>query len=129
MNLFDVVGIALFVSMAALLLSMMGYSGWRLVAVVGIVAMYLYLVGVVGDMLDSVTSLVGRFGIGEVADAAVRLLGVSYVFGVASDMTRAMGQMEVASALEVVGRVEILAISMPYLFKIIETVIGYIKVE
>lgn len=129
MNLFDLVGISLIVSMTALILSMLGYSGWRLVAVVGVVAIYLYLVRVVGDMLKGLGLLIGGVGVGDVADAALRLVGVGYVYGASAEISRTMGQSEVASALEVVGRVEILAISMPYLLSIIEAVTGYIANE
>jgi hypothetical protein len=54
-----------------------------------------------------------------VADAALRLVGVGYVYGASAEISRTMGQSEVASALEVVGRVEILLIAVPYIKEII----------
>ena len=57
---------------------------------------------------------------GEIVGVALKALGVSYLFAVSSDVCTSLGEGGVARALDVLGRVELAIIVMPYVLKIIE---------
>ena len=47
--------------------------------------------------------------------------GLGYLFGISADICRELGESGIAKSLEVVGRVEIIAVAVPFWKKIIET--------
>ena len=128
MTALELIGASLTVAFAAVFLSVMGFGGWRLLSAVGILSVYLYTVGRVEAVLDAVLGASVADGVGEVAELAVRMVGLGYIFGLVSELLRSLGQSELASGVEMVGRVEIIFISLPYLMKIIEIVTGYINI-
>jgi hypothetical protein len=54
-----------------------------------------------------------------------KIVGCGIVFGIVADAARDMGEVGVANTVLVVGRVEIFAISVPYLIKLLDTAAEY----
>ena len=120
--------IGLLVCVLTLLLREAGFRGARLVSLIGTVGlMGLAIVGV--DRILDALSLAERLGdnTGQISDI-FKIVGVGTVFGMISDMARDMGEMGVATALNVLGRVEIFALSVPYVNSVLELAIGYFSV-
>lgn len=52
--------------------------------------------------------------------AAMKILGIGYLFGICSDVCRELGESTLAKVTEVVGRAEILMVILPFFEEIIE---------
>ena len=109
----------------SLLLREAGFRGSRLVSLVGTVLILGLAVLKMDDILGML-SLGGRVdGMGEELGTVLKIVGSGIVFGLVADTARDMGEVGVSSAILVVGRVEIFAISVPYLVKLLDTVAEY----
>ncbi len=111
----------------AFLLRELGFRGAKLVSSVAIVCTVSFAVLGIGRLASGIEA--PYFG-GELEEAALLLLkivGISYVFGISADVCREMGESGVASAMLTVGRVEILLLILPTLRKIIGLGIEYMK--
>ena len=101
-----------------LLLKELGFRGATLVLLFGTVS----VVGVAVLSLGKIFSLLpgvdaeGR----EYAEAMLKIIGVGYVFGICSDVCSQLGEGSLSSAVALCGRVEIIALSVPFIKRIIE---------
>jgi stage III sporulation protein AD len=96
-----------------MLLREAGFKGAKLI---GIVTVLTVLGGVVKGIERIATGLgVENFGpeIERGVTYILKIVGVSYVFGVSSDVCREIGEGGIASAMLTAGRVEILLLSLP----------------
>ena len=117
--------LGLLVVILSLLLREAGFRSARLVSLVGIVLILGLAVLKMDDILDML-SLGGRVGeMGEELGTVLKIVGSGIVFGLIADAARDMGESGVSSAILVVGRVEIFAISVPYLVKLLDLVAEY----
>ena len=101
-----------------LLLKELGFRGATLVLLFGTVS----VVGVAVLSLGKIFSLLpgvdaeGR----EYAEAMLKIIGVGYVFGICSDVCSQLGETSLSSAVALCGRAEIIALSVPFIKRIIE---------
>ena len=97
--------------------------GWRGAPVFASVAFVMILSEAAGS-LHSILGAVGEIsadaGLSEPARAAVKVLGLGYLYGICSDVCRDLSENGIAKAVETVGRVEIIAVVMPYFEEIIK---------
>lgn len=100
------------------LLKELGFRGSALVVLLGTVS----LVGISVISLGEVISLLPSVGTDgrEYAEAMLKIVGAGYIFGICSDMCAQLGQTSLSSAVVLCGRVEIVALSVPYIKRIIE---------
>lgn len=75
--------------------------------------------GVLETVLLSVRDIGVGAGIAEPVRAALKVLGLGYLYGICADVCRDMSEAGIAKAVEAVGRVEIVAVIMPYFEEII----------
>ena len=108
---------------AAVVSVVLGELGWRGRGVFGVISALIIL----SLALDSLSQLGEGFGflseaegLGEVGKSAMKIIGIGYIFGIAADVCRELGEGAVASALTVVGRLEILLVTAPFFKKISE---------
>ena len=113
-----VVGFTLTALVLGLLLRELGFKGSRLVILLG-------TVGIVGaaalysaKLFDSLPS-VGADN-SEYAKAILKMVGAGYVFGICSDVCTEAGEGALSGAVCLFGRVEIIAMSLPYVIRIVE---------
>ena len=119
-------GIALLLAITAFVLRGFGWRGAPVFALFASVVL-------MGEGIDELSRLIGsvevigkEVGVGEPVGAALKVLGLEYLFGISSDACRDIGESGIAKAVEVVGRVEIIAVIMPYFTEIINAGVGLI---
>ena len=114
-----VIGYALLLTVAAFLLRRFGWSGAPVFAAICSVM----IVGAAADSLRDIfklaTDSAGDSSVSEPIASALKSLGAGYLFGISADVCRELGESGIAKGLEVAGRVEIIAIVIPYFEKII----------
>ena len=115
------VGSAVLMASLALVLREIGYRGAGVFAVISMVVILISSFEKLGEVIN------GLFNISSFSEAleekigiALKIVGISYVFGISSDICRNLGEGGIAKALEVAGRVEILLISFPFVEEIFE---------
>ena len=117
--------LGLLVLVLSVLLREAGFRGARLISLVGAVLLMGLAVLKMQDILV-LLSLGDRVeNMGEELAAVLRIVGGGVVFGLVADAARDMGEVGVANAVLVVGRVEIFALSLPYLIKLLDTAAEY----
>ncbi len=114
------VATALLAAVLAFILSEYGYRGKKLFSVCCIVALLALGLELFGEAASGIGSLVTLAGLGEAAGCAVKIVGAGYVFGIASDICRELGETGIATALITVGRLEIFVTVLPYIVKMVE---------
>ncbi len=96
--------------------------GWRGAPIFVSVAVTLIVTKAFTSLI-SVFGLVERLSesanIKEPVGTAVKIIGLSYLFGISSDIARELGESGIAKAVEMLGRVEILLLALPYFEKIV----------
>lgn len=117
-------GIILLLSGVAFLLRAFGWRGAPVFAAVSAVVLLSESGEVLSSVFGSVTRIAEAADIAEPVGAALKLLGLTYLFGICADICRELGEAGIAKAAEVVGRVEIIAVVLPYFEKIIELGVG-----
>ncbi len=119
--------LGLLIALVGYLLSEMGWKGKRAFTVLGIVTVTAVVgEGVVG-LFGRVISIAEAAEISGIVETALKIVGVGYVFGIASDICTELDERGVAGALTMAGRVEIIVLVFPYLEKIISLGVDMIK--
>ena len=112
-----------FAVICAILLALLREFGFRSAKLFGTLCLVLLLSAVVGPLVTLVGEIRGvadRAGVSEAADCAVRAVGLGYAFGITSDLCESFGESSVASAVLMVGRLQIFLIALPYFQKVID---------
>lgn len=113
-----VLSYALITLFLGVVLKELGFKGTRLVMLLGTVS----LIG--ASMLAFGEVFANLPGIGsdnrEYARALMKIIGVGYIFGICSDICTEMGEIGLGSAVCLFGRVEIIALSLPFIKRIVE---------
>ena len=114
----QVAAYALITVFLGVLLKELGFRGSRLVLLLGTVS----VIGAVALSAGSLFSMLGDVGEqnGEYAVAIMKIVGVSYVCGVCADICSELGEVSLSNAVSLLGRVEIVALSLPFVKRIVE---------
>ena len=104
--------------------------GWKGTPIFAAVAAILFI-SEARDTMDFVFSSIEKIGneakIDDALSTAIKVLGLGYLFGICADICRELGEAGIAKSVEVVGRVEIIAVVIPYFEEIIKVGIGLVK--
>ena len=120
-------GIALLASAVGMMLGEMGFRGRRLIGCATAVMLMIAVLDGVGEILADITSLTDAAGVSQIALSALKIVGVGYVSGICSDIAAELGESSIAGVTQLVGKIEMMLIVMPYLREILETGIGLLK--
>ena len=118
--------VAVLFSVTAFILRSFGWRGTPIFCIV----CALVLLGESFLSLSSLLSLI--FGLSEELDiaaeikAALKILGVGYLYGISADICRELGEGGIAKAAEVAGRVEIMLLILPFAEEIIRVGVDFI---
>ena len=113
-----VIGCVLVTLFLGVLLKELGFKGARLVFLLATVSL---IGGAVIYIGEAVSLLPGIDAIGrEYAVAMLKIVGVGYAFGICSDICTELGETSLGGAVCMFGRVEIIALSIPYIKMIVE---------
>ena len=117
-GLWRVLAYAMITLFLGVVLKELGFKGTRLVILLGTVSLLGAFVLYIGELFDILPSLDddGR----EYAVAMLKMVGVGYAFGICSDVCRELGENTLGSTVALLGRAEILLISLPFVKRIIE---------
>ena len=114
-----IVGIGVVGAVLSFFLREAGFHGAKIVAAVAVVGLSISAIEAFGRLSGGLgASYFGK----EIEDGArliLKIIGTGYVFGVSSDVCRELGEGGLASAVLVVGRVEILLLALPTFREII----------
>ena len=119
-------GIGLLGAFLSFILSVMGYSGSRLISVLSSIMLLIIAAGAIGDALSELAWISETAGIGEVAESALKVVGIGYVAGICYDVCLDMGERGIASAVLTVGRAEILLVVAPVVSEMLKLAINMI---
>ena len=114
------VGAALILTVSAFLLKSFGWRGAPIFTALALVFFIAEAEGEFEYIFSSIKKIGNESGIEGALSAAIKVLGLGYLFGICSDICRELGESGIAKATEVVGRVEIIAVVMPYFEEIIK---------
>ncbi len=128
MSVGTIVGIGLLTAVACLLLRQYHPTGSLLVAIAGGCVIFLGVVGFVSDLIDFATELLQL----TLVDHGwllllLKVLGISYACKFGADLCRDAGENAVAGYVETAGKVIMVALTLPGLLELVETVTELIK--
>ncbi len=115
-----IIGSALLLTVTAFILRQLGWKGAPVFAVICAVVLLSETADSLARILNSVTVVGEASKVSEPLGAALKTLGAGYLFGISADICRELGEAGIAKATEIVGRVEIIAIVIPYFEEIIK---------
>lgn len=118
--IFKICGISILSAICAYLLRIFGWRG----VPVFVAGVSVLLIGALGPRIEYIFGALKEVGEGtgvsETLASALKVLAAGYLFGICGDVCRELGESGVAKAVDVVGRVEIVAIVVPYFEEIIK---------
>lgn len=115
---------ALITLFLGVILRELGFKGARLVTLLGTVG----AVGIAAVYVGRLSAVLGEMGAtsSEYAVAMLKIVGLGYVFGICADICTELGEATLGSSVSLIGRLEIMVISLPYVRMIVEKGIGMI---
>ena len=88
---------------------------------------FLFLVDNISDILRMLQKIANDTNINMIyLETILKIIGIAYIAEFAAQISRDAGQGAIASKIELGGKIIILALAIPILTAIIETVIGFI---
>ena len=106
--------LGIILAFVCLMLSEMGFKGKKAFALLSSVIILIGLVSELGSIFSETSSLFEDTEVGDTAKAALKVVGLGYVFGISADVTEELGEVGISRALTLFGRVEILGMTLPY---------------
>ena len=110
-----VCALAVIAAMTAFLLKDLGWKGVPVFCLIALAS----LLSLAGEHLKTLGVLFGRLGeVGEVSEGVgsiLKVIGIGYVAGIASEVCRDLGAGSIATTVSLLARLEVLAVVMPYL--------------
>ena len=101
--------------------------GWRGAPVFGALG-FVLIIAEAGDILADVTKLSFVWEpLGDAASAIFKIIGIGYLFGVSSEICRELGEGGIASSLVLLGRLEAIAVALPYIAEIFSLAISLVE--
>ncbi len=116
----SIFGFAMLIAALGVILKDIGFRGYKLYSTLGVVLLFGVLMRLAGELVGAIEPIIQLGGVGELASLALKIVGVGYVYGIAADVCRDMGESGIANTVLAVGRVEILLISVPSIVGIVE---------
>lgn len=122
----QIFGIIILLAATAYLLRGFGWQGATVFAAIAAVLLLREGLEPLSYVFTSIKSLGGVADIAEPVSAAIKVLGLGYLFGICADICRDLGEAGLAKATETVGRVEVIAVVIPYFEEIIRVGVEFI---
>ena len=107
----EVVFAGLVFSVASVLLRNLGWRGAPVFASLALVVLFSAVVSHLNVFFEASRIVF----LGSAGEAISKIIGIAYLFGISSDVCRELGESAVASGLLLAGRLEMIAVSLPFL--------------
>ncbi|WP_416827872.1 stage III sporulation protein AD [Ectobacillus polymachus] len=125
-EIFQIVGLGLIATFIASLLNQQKSSITSMFVVFVGSVIFLLILDQVGTILAMIARIAKEAKINNVyVETLVKIIGIAYIAEFASHVTKDAGQSAIASKIELAGKVLILAMAIPILTVVIETVLGF----
>ncbi len=111
--------VALISVVLALILKEFGFKSKVLFSTFCLIVLIIMGIEPLSSILSSFGGLASKAKISEAADTAVRAVGLGYIFGFTSDICTSLGESNIASVVQMVGKIEIFVLALPYFEKTI----------
>ena len=118
--IFKACAFALVAVFCTVILRELGWRGAGVTAVVCAVILFSLVAEGVSTAAKEIERLSALAELSEFGKCVLKIVGIGYIYGVSSDICKDMGEGAVASALGIVGRVEILLAVLPYFKDILD---------
>jgi len=123
----QIVGLGLIATFLVVLLKEQKSSVAFLLTVFAGCVIFLFLVDQIGEILRMLQKIATDTKINMIYfETILKIIGIAYIAEFAAQISRDAGQGAIASKIELGGKIIILALAIPILTAIIETVIGFI---
>ena len=114
-----ILAVALLCALVGALLDGLGFKSKKLFAILCALMLFSALIEPLGRLFGGLASLLERTGLSDALTCALRVVGIGYAVGFTADICKELGENLVATALTVVGRIEIFICAYPYFEKLI----------
>lgn len=114
------IAVILVAALSAAVLRILGASFVPPVVCLGVVLALSLFADNLGRSIDGVLSLSSLSGISRYLEGAVKVIGVGYAASFCREFCDALGEGALGRAATLVGRIEIIIISLPFFFEIFE---------
>ncbi len=111
---------ALICGLLAALLQSLGYKSKGLFTVLSALLIFSAVSGGLADIFGGIASFTEGAGIGEAVKAALKVIGLGYIFGFTSDVLLSLGEGLIASAVTVAGRVQMMLAVYPFIDRVVK---------
>ncbi|WP_281186588.1 stage III sporulation protein AD [Bacillus solimangrovi] len=130
MEIIQIVGIGLVATFLALILKEQKASFASLLVVFVSVAIFLFLIEKVYEIIHMLETLAISANINMIyVETILKIIGIAYIAEFGAQITKDAGQGAIASKIELAGKILILAMAIPILTVIIETVLEMLPVS
>ncbi len=113
MNAFQICGAALLVVVGALILKELKFASVRAVSLVGAVLILAAAATGIGDIVSAVLRFSEGTELSAYLSVLLKAVGISYIAGITADICRDAGENTLAGNVELLGRAEIVLLSLP----------------
>ncbi|HKL99644.1 MAG TPA: SpoIIIAC/SpoIIIAD family protein [Mobilitalea sp.] len=98
------------------------------ISIAACITIILLGIGKLEVILDAITKLQGYIKINKAyIDVLIKIIGITYVTEFASSLCKDSGYQSIGEQVELVGKLTILAISMPILLALLDTINNFLK--
>ncbi len=115
-----VAGAALLVAICAMLLRELGWRGVPIFCIAAALSLLSLVLPYFTKLTELFSSFSDAYGITESASAILKVVGISYLGGVTAEACTDLGAATVASAVNVVARLEIALIAIPFISEMLK---------
>lgn len=125
MEIFQIVGFALITAVIIVLIKQLdGAHLGALMRVVFGAAIFLMVIGKIGNILDIIEQLAMRANINQFyLGTVLKVIGIAYITEFGAQVCQDAGESAVAHKVEFAGKIFVLVLALPILAAIVETVI------
>ena len=110
---------ALICAILCVILDSMGFRSKGLFATLSALILFSMLGENLSQIFSGILQLSERTGITAAAKTALKAVGLGYIFGITADICDSLGERTIATALTLVGRLQIFLVAYPYFEKIV----------
>lgn len=127
MDIIQIVGLGIVTTFLALILNQQKSSYTMLLVVFVSSVIFLLLLDQISKILEMVTSLAKQANVNMIyIDTLLKIIGIAYIAEFGAQITKDAGQGSLASKIELAGKILIMAMAIPILTVVIETIVGFL---
>jgi stage III sporulation protein AD len=124
MDILQIVGIGLFVTILAILVKEQKPLFAFLLTTFTSIMIFLFLIGKISSVIHSLEALASKSGINQMfLKTILKIIGIAYIAEFGAQIVRDAGQESIAAKIELSGKIMIIAMAIPIISVIVETVV------